>query len=126
MSGLCMNCCALLGPVLVSMALIIWGISSKLVNWSDLKDRNIILIAIGIVLLALSFVWMFTQVLQSEEDINYLHLFAPSLMGLAVTSLGVFLMRKDVNFTRLEYAYTGLALFLGSLLWLFWVLQAFS
>jgi hypothetical protein len=125
MSQLCMNCGVFFGPVLVSLALIIWGISSKLIDWSDLKDRKVIIPEIGIVLLALSFVWMYIQLFQYEE-IEYLPLFGPALIGLGVTSVGVFRMRHDVNFTGADYAYTGIALFFGSLLWIFWVLEAFS
>ena len=125
MSQLCINCGVLFGPVLVSLALIIWGISSELIDWSDLKDRKVIIPEIGIVLLALSFVWMFIQIFQYEE-MDYLHLFGPALIGLGVTSVGVFRMRHDVNFTGADYAYTGIALFFGSLLWIYWVLEAFS
>jgi hypothetical protein len=104
---------------------IIWGISSKVIDWSDLKDRKVIIPEIGIVLLALSFVWMFIQVFQYEE-IKYSHFFGPALIGLGVTSVGVFRMRHDINFTGADHAYTGIALFFGSLLWIYWVLEAFS
>lgn len=125
MSHLCINCGIFLGPGFVSLALIIWGISSKLINWSDLKDRKVIVPEIGIVLLALSLVWMFIELFLYEE-IEYLQLFAPSFIGLGITCVGVFRMRNDVNFTGANYAYIGIALFFGSLLWVFWVLQAFS
>ncbi len=125
MSELCINCGVLLGPVFVSLALIMWGISSKLINWSDLKDRKVIVPEIGIVLLALSFVWMFIQIFKYEK-MNYLLLFFPAFIGLGVTSVGVFRLRHDVNFSGAEYAYAGIVLFFGSLLWVYWVLQAFS
>jgi hypothetical protein len=111
--------------VLVSLALIIWGLSSKVLDWSDLKDRKVIIPEIGIVLLALSFVWMYIQLFRYEE-IKYVQLFAPAFIGLIITSVGVFRMRHDVNFSGADYAYSGIALFFGSLAWIFWVLEAFS
>ena len=125
MSHLCIMCGVFFGPVLVSIALIGWGLSSKLIDWGDLKDRKIIVAEIGIALLALSFVWMFIQLFH-YEDVRYLHLFGPSFVGLGITSIGIYRMRGDVNFTGVDYAYTGIALFFGSLVWIFWVLQAFS
>jgi len=126
MNQLCINCGVLFAPVLVSIALIIWGISSDVIDWGDLKDRKVILPEIGIVLLVLSFVWMFVLLFQNEEDVEYLLLFAPAILGIGVTSVGVFRMRHDVNFTGADYAYAGIALFFGSLLWIYWVLRAFS
>ena len=125
MSHLCIMCGVFFAPVLVSIALIGWGLSSKLIDWGDLKDRKIIVAEIGIALLALSFVWMFIQLFH-YEDVRYLHLFGPSFVGLGITSIGIYRMRGDVNFTGVDYAYTGIALFFGSLVWIFWVLQAFS
>jgi hypothetical protein len=119
------NCGVLFGPVLVSLALIIWGLSSKVLDWSDLKDRKVIIPEIGIALLALSFVWMYIQLFRYEE-IKYVQLFGPAFIGLVITSVGVFRMRHDVNFSGADYAYSGIALFFGSLAWIFWVLEAFS
>jgi hypothetical protein len=125
MRELCINCGGLLGPVLISLGLIIWGLSTKVINWSDLKDRNNIIPEIGIIVLALAFVWMFVHIFEYEE-IDYLQLFAPAFIGLAVTGAGVYRLRTDINFTGLDYAYAGIALYGGSLFWIFWVFQAFS
>jgi len=112
-------------PALVSLVLIIGGLSSKILDWNDLKDRKIIIPEIGIGLLTLSFVWMSDQLFRYEE-LDYLYLFAPALIGLGITSVGVYRLRHDVNFTGADYTYTGIALFLGSLLWIYWVMEAFT
>ncbi len=125
MRELCINCGVLFGPGLASLALIVWGLSSKILDWDDLGDRKIVIVEIGIVVLALSLVWMFALVFQYEE-INYLRLFGPGFVGLGITGIGVYRMRHDVNFTGLDRAYTGIILYSGSLFWIFWVFQAFS
>lgn len=122
---MCINGAVFFAPAFVSIVLIIWGISSKVLDWRDLKDRKIIIPEIGIGLLALSCVWMFNQVFYYEE-INYLHLFAPALIALGITSLGVYRMRNDINFTGADYAYMGIILFFGSLFWIYWVFEAFT
>lgn len=125
MRELCINCGVLLGPVIVSLGLIIGGLSTRLLVWSDLKDRQVIIAEIGIVLLALSSVWM-TVLIFRYEEINYLQLLGPGFIGLGVTSVGIYRMRGDVNFTGVDYAYAGIALCFCALLWVYWVLQAFS
>ena len=59
-----------------------------------------------------------------EKQLN--ELAAGGWQVIGVTSVGVFRMRHDVNFTGADYAYTGIALFFGALLWIYWVLEAFS
>jgi hypothetical protein len=125
LSQLCINGGVLVGPALVSLALIIGGISTRLINWNDLKDRTILVAEIGIVLLALSCVWMFVYLFW-YDSIDYLRLFAPAFVSLGIISAGVYRIRHDVNFTGVGYAYTGIALYSGSLVWIYWVLQAFS
>ncbi len=125
MSTQCVNCGVLVGPAVAALAVIIGGISTRLLNWSDLKNRAILTAVIGMVLLALSSVWMIVR-LFVHEDADYLWLFTPSLIGLAITGAGVYRLRHDANFTGVNYAFAGIVLFFGSLLWMLWVLQAFS
>jgi hypothetical protein len=126
MGQLCnFNCGVLLGPSIVSLALIMVGISSEMIDWHDLKDRKIIIPEIGIVFLAISFVWMYIQLFEYEK-VNYLELLIPGIIGLVITCVGVFRIRNDVNFSGANYAYTGIILYSGSLLWIVWVLEAFS
>ncbi|MBN1565209.1 MAG: hypothetical protein JXA10_15295 [Anaerolineae bacterium] len=125
MSGLCINCGVFFGPGFVSLVLLIWAISSKVIDWHDLKKPGIMIVEIGIIILALSLGWMYLQIFH-YETIDYLLLFAPSLIGLGITSVGVLRLRRDTNFTGLDWAYAGIGLFLGALFWIFWVFEAFS
>ncbi len=119
------DCGVFFGPVLVSLALIIGGLSSVIVDWSDLKARKVIVAEIGIVLLALGFAWMYIQFFR-YQDTEYLHLFVPALIGLAVTVVGILPLRHDPNFVGADYAYSGVALYVGSLLWIVWVIESFT
>ncbi len=123
-------CCACLlpltcAPTLFAFFLILLGVADQIGTWQDMKSREVLIAEIGIILITLSLLWMFMAISWYQE-LGYFRFFAPSRVGLVVTTIGLIRMQRDLNLAGYSLAYLGIVLFLFSFLWIGGLIPYFS